>query len=159
MTRIGFGFDTHRLESGYPLLLGGIKISHDKGSVGHSDGDTLIHAIIDALLGAAGLPDIGTWFPDTSATFKGIDSKKLLEQTMRLIREKGFRIGNIDTTIVIQSPKLSTYIPEIVRTLADLLDTKPECISVKAKTGEKIGFIGREEGLSAYAVVLLEGRT
>jgi 2-C-methyl-D-erythritol 2,4-cyclodiphosphate synthase len=154
--RIGFGFDTHKLEAGRVFRLGGIKIAHDKGAAGHSDADVLIHAICDAMLGAAGLGDIGTHFPDTSPEFKDIDSRILLKRTLALIAGKGYSIGNIDATIVLQHPKISGYFPEMIRTLAEVLETEASRISIKAKTSEKLGFIGREEGLSAYAVVLLQ---
>jgi len=153
--RIGFGFDTHRLEKGRPFWLGGILLEHDKGLAGHSDADVLIHAICDAILGAAGLRDIGFHFPDTDPRFKGIDSKILLKETCRLAGEKGFSIGNIDSTVVLQSPRLSSYIPSIVKTLAEVMGIEEGQVSVKAKTSEKLGFIGREEGVSAYAVVML----
>lgn len=157
MIRIGFGFDTHRLEKDRPLLLGGVQIPHEKGSVGHSDADVLIHAICDALFGAAGMRDIGYHFPDTDPAFKGIDSKILLEKTRDLIAEKGYRINNLDCTIVLQQPKLSPAIPEMISVLAGILAIEETQLSVKAKTSEKLGFIGREEGVSAYAVALLEG--
>jgi 2-C-methyl-D-erythritol 2,4-cyclodiphosphate synthase len=155
MFRIGFGFDTHRLEPGLPLRLGGVNIEHSKGAAGHSDADVLVHAIIDSLLGAAGLPDIGQQFPDTSDEFKGIDSIILLKKTMKMIAEKGFSIGNIDCTLVLQQPKIAAYIPSIIASLTAALETDPGRINVKAKTSEKLGFIGREEGVSAYAVALL----
>lgn len=155
MFRIGFGFDTHKLEFSHDFWLGGVLIPHIKGATGHSDADTLIHAIIDALLGAAGLRDIGNQFPDTEPEFKGIDSKVLLSRTMELIGTKGFVIGNIDTTIVLQSPKIGQYIPSMVENLAALLKIGADQLSIKAKTSEKLGFIGREEGISAYAVALL----
>lgn len=154
--RIGFGFDTHKLEAGREFWLGGIRIHHDKGASGHSDADVLIHAICDAMLGAASLGDIGTHFPDTSPEFRNIDSKILLDRTLQLITGQGLSIGNLDTTIVLQHPKITPYIPEMVRTLAGVLKTETSRISIKAKTSEKLGFIGREEGLSAYAIVLLE---
>ena len=156
MFRIGFGFDTHKLEVNHDFWLGGIRIPHDKGATGHSDADVLIHAICDALLGAAGLRDIGTHFPDTSSEFKGIDSKVLLKRTLTLVLEKGYTIGNMDTTIVLQNPNISSYVPEMIKTLAQVLNTDESRISIKAKTSEKLGFIGREEGLSAYAVILLQ---
>jgi len=156
MFRVGFGFDTHRLAPGYELWLGGVKIPHTTGSVGHSDGDVLIHACIDAMLGAAGLRDIGTQFPDTDPAYKGIDSKELLRRAMVLIREEGYEPGNLDATVVLQSPRLKDFIPEMKITLGKVMQVSPELISVKAKTSEGLGFIGREEGLSAYAVVLLE---
>jgi len=154
--RIGFGFDTHRLEEWKEFWLGGILIPHTKGAVGHSDADVLIHAICDALLGAAHLGDIGTLFPDTSDEFKGIDSKILLERTCLLVREKGYQIGNIDTTIVLQSPKISKYIPEMLHLLQEVMGLESGQLSIKAKTSETLGFIGREEGISAYAVALIE---
>lgn len=153
--RIGFGFDTHRLEEWKEFWLGGILIPHTKGAVGHSDADVLIHAICDALLGAAHLGDIGTHFPDTSDEFKGIDSKILLERTCLLVREKGFRIGNIDTTVVLQHPKISKYIPEMLQLLQEVMELEAGQLSIKAKTSETLGFIGREEGISAYAVVVI----
>ena len=156
MSRIGFGFDTHKLEVNRDFWLGGIQIPYDKGTTGHSDADVLIHAICDALLGAAGLGDIGTHFPDTSSEFKDIDSKVLLKRTLNLITEKGYTIGNLDTTIVLQNPKISSYVPEMIKTLAEILKTDESRISIKAKTSENLGFIGREEGLSAYAIVLLQ---
>jgi 2-C-methyl-D-erythritol 2,4-cyclodiphosphate synthase len=154
--RVGFGFDTHRLEENIPFHLGGILIDHGKGATGHSDADVLIHAICDALLGAAGLRDIGTQFPDTSPEFKGIDSRILLARTVELVKQKGYTIGNIDSTVVLQLPKISPFIPEMIGILAPILQVGPDRLSVKAKTSEKLGFIGREEGVSAYAVVLLE---
>lgn len=156
MIRIGFGFDTHRLEENCDFWLGGILVPHSKGSVGHSDADVLIHAIIDALLGAAGLPDIGSQFPDFSVEFKGIDSKILLSRTMEMIHAKGFSIGNIDSTVVLQQPKISSHIPAMVQSLAGVMKIGEDRLSIKAKTSENLGFIGREEGLSAYATVLLE---
>jgi 2-C-methyl-D-erythritol 2,4-cyclodiphosphate synthase len=156
MFRIGFGFDTHKLELNHEFWLGGVLIPHTKGTTGHSDADTLVHAVIDALLGAAGLRDIGSQFPDNAAEFKGIDSKVLLSRTMEMILAKGFVIGNIDSTVVLQSPKISQYIPSMVDTLAAVMKIGPDQLSIKAKTSEKLGFIGREEGISAYAVVLLQ---
>lgn len=153
--RIGFGYDVHRLESGYPFWLGGIHIEHAKGSVGHSDGDVLIHAICDGLLGAANLRDIGIHFADTDKTFKGIDSKILLKQTLDLVKSKGFQIGNIDSTICLQKPKIKDLIPEMQKVLASVLDISTEDISIKATTTENLGFVGKEEGIAAYAVVLL----
>jgi len=156
MFRIGFGFDTHRLDENHDFWLGGVSIPHSKGASGHSDADTLIHAIIDSLLGAAGLPDIGRQFPDTSAEYKNIDSKILLARTVEKITAEGYGIGNIDSTIVLQSPKVGTYIPAMKETLANVMHIAVSNISIKAKTSEKLGFIGREEGVSAYAVVLLQ---
>jgi 2-C-methyl-D-erythritol 2,4-cyclodiphosphate synthase len=155
--RIGFGFDTHHLQPGLPFWLGGILVPHEKGAAGHSDADVLIHAIIDALLGAAGLRDIGTQFPDNDSQFRGIDSKILLSKAMELVREQRFEIGNVDATVVLQNPKIGALIPEMVQTLSGVLKVSAGQISIKAKTSEKLGFIGREEGVSAYAVVLLKG--
>jgi 2-C-methyl-D-erythritol 2,4-cyclodiphosphate synthase len=154
--RIGFGYDVHPLKDGLTFTLGGIVIPHTKGAQGYSDADTLIHAICDALLGAANLGDIGLHFPDNSQEFKGIDSKILLKRTMELIREKGYSIANIDSTICLQKPKIRPFIPEMVKTLAETMLIPVEDISIKATTTEKLGFVGREEGISAYAVVLLE---
>ena len=155
-TRIGFGFDVHQLKDGHDFWLGGIKIEHSKGAFGHSDADVLIHVICDALLGAANMRDIGFHFPDTSSDFKGIDSKILLRKVVALIREKGFEIGNIDSTICLQQPKINPYIPEMKKTLSQVLQIDEDTISIKATTTEKLGYVGREEGVSAYAVVLIE---
>jgi 2-C-methyl-D-erythritol 2,4-cyclodiphosphate synthase len=157
MFRIGFGFDTHKLETGRDFRLGGVHIPHFKGPAGHSDADVLIHAMCDAMLGAAGLRDIGYHFPDTSLEFKGIDSKILLKKTFEMVKERSFTIQNIDSTIVLQNPKISPFIPEMIRVLSEILELKENCLSVKAKTSENLGFIGREEGVSAYAIVLLAG--
>ena len=154
--RIGFGYDVHQLKEGFKLFIGGIEIPHTKGAVGHSDADVLIHAICDSMLGAAALGDIGKHFPDTSPEFKGIDSKILLRKVKDLIEMKGYRIGNIDSTLCLQQPKIGPFIPEMVKTLASVLAIGEDRISVKATTTEKLGFVGREEGISAYAVVLLE---
>lgn len=153
--RIGFGYDVHPLQDGLTFTLGGIVIPHTKGAQGHSDADTLIHAICDALLGAANLGDIGLHFPDNSKEFKGIDSKILLKRTMELIREKGYSVANIDSTICLQKPKIRPYIPEMVKALSETMQIPADDISIKATTTEKLGFVGREEGISAYAVVLL----
>lgn len=155
-TRIGFGFDVHQLKDGHDFWLGGIKINHSKGAFGHSDADVLIHVICDALLGAANMRDIGFHFPDTNSDFKGIDSKILLQKVVALIREKGFEIGNIDSTICLQQPKINPYIPEMKKTLSQVLQIDEDTISIKATTTEKLGYVGREEGVSAYAVVLIE---
>jgi 2-C-methyl-D-erythritol 2,4-cyclodiphosphate synthase len=155
--RIGQGIDFHRLESGLELWLGGILIPSGKGCVAHSDGDVLIHAICDALLGAAGLRDIGYYFPDTSDEFKGIDSKVLLDKTFGLIKEKGYRVINLDCTVCLEKPKISSFIPEMRTTVASLLSADPEDIAIKATTTEKLGFTGREEGIIALAVVLISG--
>lgn len=157
--RIGIGYDVHVLKSGLDLWLGGIKINHSKGCVAHSDGDVLIHAICDALLGAADMRDIGYHFPDKDQTYKGIDSKILLEKTRILITEKAFSISNIDSTIILQKPKLKDYIPEMKKVLADVLKIQSDQISVKATTTEGLGFEGKEEGVSAIATVLIYKKT
>ena len=154
--RVGHGYDVHRLAEGETLWLGGILIPHSKGTVAHSDGDVLIHAICDALLGAVKLRDIGTHFPDNSNEFKNIDSKILLKESYRLVKEKGFEIVNIDTTVCAQNPKLKPFIPEMEETMAGVLEIDIEQISIKATTTEKLGFEGREEGISANAIVLLK---
>lgn len=154
--RVGFGYDVHRLVEGRELWLGGIKIEHSLGLLGHSDADVLIHAICDALLGAANMRDIGYHFPDTSGDFKGIDSKILLRKTMELLREAGYALGNIDATIAAERPKLNPHIPEMKRVLAEVLHVEEDAISIKATTTEKLGFTGREEGIAAYATVLIE---
>jgi 2-C-methyl-D-erythritol 2,4-cyclodiphosphate synthase len=154
--RIGLGYDVHRLAEGESLWLGGIQIPHDKGLVAHSDGDVLLHAICDALLGAAKLRDIGYHFPDTSSDFKNIDSKILLDKTYQLVTEKGFRLVNLDATISAQRPKLKDYIPEMEVTIARVLKVDTEAVNIKATTTEKLGFEGREEGISVQAVVLIE---
>jgi 2-C-methyl-D-erythritol 2,4-cyclodiphosphate synthase len=154
--KVGFGYDVHRLEEGYQFWLGGIQIEHSKGSVGHSDGDTLIHAICDAMLGAANMRDIGNHFPDNDPTLKGIDSKILLRKTYDLVKSKGYNIGNIDSTICLQRPKIKDFIDTMQNTLSTILEISSEDISIKATTTEKLGFTGREEGVAAYAVVLLQ---
>lgn len=154
--RIGFGFDVHQLKENNEFWLGGILIPHTKGSVGHSDADVLIHVICDAILGAANMRDIGFHFPDTSEEYKGIDSKKLLEEVLRLIRKEGYNIGNIDSTICLQQPKINQYVPQMKEVLAEVMKIDSNDISIKATTTEKLGYVGREEGVSAYATVLLE---
>jgi len=144
------------LEVDHTFWLGGILIPHSKGATGHSDADVLIHAICDAVLGAAGLRDIGNQFPDTDPAYKNIDSKILLKRTIDLIKTKGFSIGNLDSTIVLQNPKISGFIPEMISVLSHILWIEPGQLSIKVKTSENLGFIGREEGVSAYAVVLLQ---
>ena len=153
--RIGFGYDVHQLETGRQLILGTVKINHDKGSVAHSDGDVLLHAICDALLGAAGMRDIGYHFPDTDDTFKSISSSILLAKVYEMIKSNGYMISNIDSTIALQTPKLSPYIPLMQEKIAEILNILPGQVSVKATTTEKMGFEGREEGVSAYATVLI----
>ena len=154
--RIGYGFDVHRLAEGETLWLGGISVPHVKGTVAHSDGDVLIHAICDAMLGALKLRDIGTHFPDNSVEFRNIDSKILLKKSYDLVKGKGYEIVNIDSTISAQQPKLKSYIPEMEKTMAKVLGINVEQVSVKATTTEKLGFEGREEGISTNAVVLLK---
>jgi 2-C-methyl-D-erythritol 2,4-cyclodiphosphate synthase len=153
--RIGQGVDFHQLVTGRPLWLGGVEIPHEKGALGHSDADVLLHAICDALLGALGLGDIGTHFPDTDPAYRGIDSKILLERTMKLVGEKGYRPVNIDATLCLERPKIKPYVPAMRSGIAALTGLQPEDISIKATTTEKMGFVGREEGLMAYAVALL----
>lgn len=153
--RVGFGYDVHRLENDHEFWLGGINIPHEKGAVGHSDADVLIHAICDALLGAANLRDIGYHFPDTSSDYKGIDSKTLLTDVMRLLNDREWTIENIDSTVCLQLPKISPHIAKMKSTLAKVMGIGVEDISIKATTNEKMGFVGREEGVAAYAVVLL----
>ncbi len=154
--RVGFGYDVHRLATDEKLIIGGIEINHLKGSVGHSDADVLIHAICDAILGAANLRDIGFHFPDTSDNFKGIDSKILLKKTIDLIGDKGYEISNIDSTICLQLPKIGAHIPEMQTVLANIMGCSDNQISIKATTTERLGFVGNEEGISAYAVVLID---
>jgi len=154
--RTGQGIDFHRLEKGLNLWLGGIPIPSEKGCLAYSDGDVLLHAICDAMLGAAGFGDIGHHFPDTNPEFKGIDSKKLLKKTYELIREKGFSVVNIDSTVCLEKPKIADFIPEMRSVISGILETTHENISIKATTTEKLGFIGREEGIVAMAVVLLK---
>lgn len=154
--RIGYGYDVHRFTAGNEIWIGGIKIPHDKGILAHSDGDVLLHAICDALLGAAKLRDIGSNFPDINPDYKNIDSKILLEESYRKISDKGFRLVNIDATVAAQRPKLMNYIPEMEIIIARILGVTPDEVSIKATTTEKLGFEGREEGISAHAVVLLE---
>ncbi len=153
--RTGFGYDVHRLAEGEELILGGIKIEWHKGTVAHSDGDVLIHAICDALLGAANLRDIGFHFPDNSADFKGIDSKILLKRTVELLQNKNYEIGNIDSTIALQEPKIKEFIPLMIKTLAEVMNISEDDVSIKATTTEKLGFVGSGDGISAYSVVLI----
>jgi 2-C-methyl-D-erythritol 2,4-cyclodiphosphate synthase len=153
--KTGIGFDVHRLEDGLPFFLGGLKIEHTKGAVGHSDADVLIHAICDALLGAANLGDIGKLFPDTDMKYKGIDSKLLLEETCRVVRAKGYVIENVDSIVCLQKPKIAPYIESMKQTLACVMDMDEDDVSVKATTTERLGFEGREEGVSAYATALI----
>ena len=154
--RVGFGYDVHALVPERDLWLGGVKIEHTMGLQGHSDADVLIHAICDALLGAANMRDIGFHFPDTAGEFKDVDSKILLKRTVGLIATKGYRVGNIDATICAERPKLKAHIPAIQEKLAEVMGTDTDDVSIKATTTEKLGFTGREEGISAYATVLIE---
>ena len=154
--RIGFGFDVHKLVEGRDLWMGGVKIPHTLGLLGHSDADVLIHAICDAILGAANMRDIGFHFPDTAGEYKDIDSKILLKKTVALVREKGYEVGNIDATICAERPKMNPHIPEMQRILSEVMGIDIDDISIKATTTEKLGFTGREEGISAYAVALIE---
>lgn len=155
--RVGFGYDVHRLAEGRELWIGGVKLEHDRGLLGHSDADVLIHAICDALLGAANMRDIGFQFPDTADRYKGIDSKILLRETVRLIGTKGYHVGNVDATVCAEHPKINPHIPHMKTVLAEILQVTEDEVSIKATTTEKLGFVGREEGMAAYAVVLIEG--
>lgn len=154
--RVGFGYDVHQLVEGRDLILGGIKIEHDKGLLGHSDADVLLHAVCDALLGAANMRDIGYHFPDTSADTQGIDSKIILRKTIDLLATKGYKVGNIDATICAERPKLNPYVPAMKACMAQIIGCDEDDISIKATTTEKLGFTGREEGMAAYAVCLIE---
>ena len=156
MTRFGMGYDVHRLVVGRRLIIGGVEIPHEKGLLGHSDADVLLHAIADALLGAAALGDIGQHFPDTDPAYEGVDSMKLLAEVGRLIREKGYRVGNIDATIVAQRPKMAGHIAQMRENIAGVLGIELDQVNVKATTEEKLGFTGTEEGISSYAVAGLE---
>ena len=154
--RIGHGYDVHRLVEGRDLILGGVKIPYERGLLGHSDADVLLHAVSDALLGAAGLGDIGRHFPDTDPQYKGADSLELLRQVYRKISEKGYRVGNIDVTMIAQRPKLKDYIPQMQANIAAAVEAEPDRVNVKATTEEKLGFTGTGEGMSCHAVCLLE---
>ena len=154
--RIGQGFDAHALVTGRRLVVGGVDIPHEKGLAGHSDADVLIHAVCDALLGAAGLGDIGKHFPDSNARFKGVDSRELLREVARLLKERGLTAANVDATIIAQAPKMAAYIPMMRANLAADLGIAPDAVNVKAKTTEKLGFVGRGEGIAAEAVALLD---
>ena len=153
--RIGYGYDVHKLVEGREFWLGGIKIDSEYGAFGHSDADVLLHAIIDAMLGAANLRDIGFQYPDTDPNYKGVDSKELLRDAFQKIKDKGYKIGNIDSTIILQSPKISSYIPRMIEEVSTILDLDQEDVSIKASTSERLGFLGREEGVAAHAVILL----
>jgi 2-C-methyl-D-erythritol 2,4-cyclodiphosphate synthase len=153
--RTGFGYDVHQLQEGLPFWLGGIQVPHTHGALGHSDADVLIHVICDALLGAANLRDIGFHFPDTDPQYKGIDSKRLLSEVVRLLDERGYTISNIDSTVCLEQPKVNPHIPTMQATLAEVMHIPNEDISIKATTTEKLGFVGRQEGVAAYATVLI----
>ena len=153
--RIGFGIDFHQLVEGRDLWIGGIKLEHTRGALGHSDADVLLHAICDAMLGAVSLGDIGFHFPDTDAAFKNIDSKILLKKTNELITKAGYQIGNIDSTVCLEFPKIKPYVLEIQKVIAEILSIDHDQVSIKATTSERMGFVGREEGIAAYATVLL----
>jgi 2-C-methyl-D-erythritol 2,4-cyclodiphosphate synthase len=155
MMRIGHGYDVHQLVAGRDLILGGVKIPHAKGLLGHSDADVLLHAICDACLGAAGLGDLGRHFPDTDPRYKGINSRDLLRRVEALLDESGWRLENVDSTLIAQTPRLATYIPQMIANIAADLGISIDCVNVKATTTEKLGFTGREEGIAAHAVVLL----
>lgn len=153
--RIGYGFDVHRLADGHSLFIGGVKVPSEFGAVGHSDADVLLHAVCDALLGALSLRDIGYHFSDTDPAFKGIDSKILLERVFSMIKEKGYAVNNIDTTVVLEKPKLSSYIPEIQKVISTLLEVSEDCVSVKATTHETVDSFGEKRAIKAYACCLL----
>lgn len=155
MMRVGFGFDVHRLVEGRDLWLGGVKIPHTVGALGHSDADVLLHALCDALLGAAALGDIGQHFPDTEAKWKGADSKRLLQAVVRLIADKGWTVGNVDCTLILERPKIMPHVPAMRATIAPLLGIGEDAVSIKATTNETMGFVGREEGVAAHAVALI----
>jgi 2-C-methyl-D-erythritol 2,4-cyclodiphosphate synthase len=154
--RVGFGYDVHTFAVGRELWLGGIQVPYEKGLQGHSDADVLIHALCDAMLGAANMRDIGYHFPDNSGEYKNIDSKILLKNTVQLLKSKGYCVGNADITICAEAPKLNKYIPAMIEALSAILEVSNDDISIKATTSEKMGFVGREEGIAAYAVVLIE---
>lgn len=153
--RVGFGYDVHTFAEGRELWLGGIKLEHTVGLLGHSDADVLIHALCDALLGAANLRDIGFHFPDTAKEFKNIDSKILLKDTMHLIRSKGYEFGNVDCTVCAEEPKINPHITAMQTCLSEVMEVDQDCISIKATTSEKMGFVGRKEGIAVYATVLI----
>ena len=154
--RVGFGYDVHQLTVNRELWLGGVQIPHDKGALGHSDADVLLHAICDALLGAAGKRDIGFYFPDTSSEFKNIDSKILLQRTIQVLKDDGWEVGNIDSTLCMERPKIMSFVPEMKKVISAICEIEEEDVSIKATTSEKMGFVGREEGVNAYAVTLIQ---
>ncbi len=154
--RVGFGYDVHQLTENRELWLGGVQIPHDKGALGHSDADVLLHAICDALLGAAGKRDIGFYFPDTSSEFKNIDSKILLQRTIQILKDDGWKVGNIDSTLCMERPKIMSFVPEMKKVISAICEIEEDDVSIKATTSEKMGFVGREEGVNAYAVTLIQ---
>ncbi|MET3115563.1 2-C-methyl-D-erythritol 2,4-cyclodiphosphate synthase [Pedobacter sp. CG_S7] len=154
--KVGFGFDVHQLKDGHPFIVGGVNLEHHRGAFGHSDADVLLHAICDALLGAANLRDIGFHFQNTDPRWKGISSMILLQETVKLLTEKGYTIGNIDASLCLEAPKINPYIPQMQKNIAEAINIPEEDISIKATTNEQMGFIGREEGVVAYAVCLIE---
>ena len=154
--RVGFGYDVHQLTENRELWLGGVQIPHDKGALGHSDADVLLHAICDALLGAAGKRDIGFYFPDTSSEFKNIDSKILLQRTIQVLKDDGWKVGNIDSTLCMERPKIMSFVPQMKTVISSICEIEEEDVSIKATTSEKMGFVGREEGVNAYAVTLIQ---
>ena len=154
--RVGFGYDVLQLTENRELWLGGVQIPHNKGALGHSDADVLLHAICDALLGAAGKRDIGFYFPDTSSEFKNIDSKILLQRTIQVLKDDGWKVGNIDSTLCMERPKIMSFVPEMRKVISAICEIEEEDVSIKATTSEKMGFVGREEGVNAYAVALIQ---
>ncbi len=154
--RVGFGYDVHQLTENRELWLGGVQIPHEKGALGHSDADVLLHAICDALLGAAGKRDIGFYFPDTSSEFKNIDSKILLQRTIQVLKDGGWKVGNIDSTLCMERPKIMSFVPEMKKVISSICEIEEDDVSIKATTSEKMGFVGREEGVNAYAVALIQ---
>ena len=154
--RVGFGYDVHQLTENRELWLGGVQIPHEKGALGHSDADVLLHAICDALLGAAGKRDIGFYFPDTSSEFMNIDSKILLQRTIKVLKDDGWKVGNIDSTLCMERPKIMSFVPEMKKVISSICEIEEEDVSIKATTSEKMGFVGREEGVNAYAVTLIQ---
>lgn len=153
--RIGYGYDVHRYAEGRPLMLGGVEVPSDRGLLGHSDADVLLHAIADALLGAAALRDIGYHFSDKDPRYAGIDSSILLAEVLRLLEERGYRVGNVDATVIAEAPNLNPHIPRMQERIAEILWVEPDAISIKATTNERMGFVGREEGMAAHAVALI----
>ncbi len=153
--RVGFGYDVHKLEKGRDLWLGGVLIPHSVGALGHSDADVLLHAVCDALLGAVALGDIGLHFPDTEAEWKGADSKDLLAAVVKKLAVKGWAVGNVDSTLVLEKPKIMPYVPEMRKTIAALLQVEQDAVSIKATTSETMGFVGRQEGVCAYAIAMV----